>query len=245
MSFTWKMGLAGISLVGLLAASGVMAAEHGTHPVARRAGGVSAPIRVMALGSSVAEGWDDPQGGGYLPRAFKAYSEQSGYKYDLINKSQAGDWAAKVLSVYPDWLAQVKPQVVLITWGLLDDLNHKTTLSEFRAAVAREIGLALANHDVVLVVTPPVTRATYTQYARQEPLYASAELDVAKGFHSPNVYAFDLLDQMEAYLKAHHQTYKPYMADGWHPNAAGHILAGQLLDEDLNSAFGKKPIQFQ
>lgn len=246
MAFSWKIALTGVALLGLLAASELTAlAGHGASLPVHRDTNALKPIKVMALGSSVAEGWVDPKGGGYLLRALKSYSAQSGYSYDLINKSQAGDWASKVLPSYPGWLKQVRPQVVLIAWGLLDDLNHKTPLADFRAAVSREISLALANHDVVLVATPPITRATYTQYARQEPLYASAELSVAKGFHSPNVYTFDLLSQMEAYLKAHHQTYVPYMADGWHPNAAGHTLAGQILDQDLQNTFGKLPIKFK
>jgi acyl-CoA thioesterase-1 len=105
--------------------------------------------------------------------------------------------------------------------------------------------MALDRHAVVLIVTPPVTKASYTQYRTVEPLYLNNEMQVARSFHSPNVFVFDVFDQMKAYLVAHHQTYVPYMADGWHPNTRGHALAGRLLDQDLLREFGqKKEIQF-
>lgn len=201
-------------------------------------------IRVMAVGSSVAEGWDDPKAGGYLTRTFAALNRDTAGKYVFFNKSVAGDGAPKVAAQYPKWLASVKPGIVVISWGGLDDANDKTPVSVFRAAVHAQIAEALAMHAVVMIVTPPVTRASYTQYRVQEPMYLNAEMDVARSFHNSNVQVFDVFDQMKSYLTAHGQTYVPYMGDGWHPNTRGHILAGDLLTADITAHYGKSPIRF-
>lgn len=201
--------------------------------------------RAMAVGSSVAKGWDDKVGGGYLQRGIVGYTAYSHHTYTLVNRAVAGDTAEKVDGQFHVWLATFKPQIVVISWGALDDANARTPLPLFRATVHHQISLALANHEVVFVVTPPVTKASYTQYPTIEPEYLDAEMQVARSFHSPNVYVFDVFDQMKAYLVAHHQTYVPYMADGWHPNTAGHALAGALWIGDLERTFGKGGIDFK
>ncbi len=202
-------------------------------------------ITAMTLGSSVAMGWDDKVGGGYLRRGFRSARAQSGNHYVVASRAQAGDWANKIMhGEYTDWLNTVKPQIVVISWGILDDAHHKTPISSFRATIHEQIQMALARHMVVFIVTPPVTRASYTQYKTIEPMYLDNEVAVARSFHSPNVYVFDVFDQMKGYIRAHHQTYVPYMADGWHPNTAGHALAGWLFAEDIMRQFGKTPVHF-
>jgi len=153
--------------------------------------------------------------------------------------------AAQVDGQYHLWLQAYRPQIVVISWGALDDIHAKTPLPTFRATVAHQIALALSDHEVVLIVTPPVTKASYTEDLKSEPLYLDSEMDVARAFHNPNVYVFDVFDQMKQYLTAHHQTYVPYMADGWHPNTLGHALGGQLMFDDMKAAFGKGPIAFK
>jgi len=85
-------------------------------------------------------------------------------------------------------------------------------------------------------------RASYTQYRTLQPLYLDTEMQVAREFHSPDVYVFNVFGLMKAYLRAHDQTYVPYMADGWHPNARGHKLAGELLLMDMLRHFGTQAI---
>lgn len=198
---------------------------------------------VMTVGSSVAEGWVDTQGG-YLVRAFASLGKTTGHPYRVVRRAYAGDYSTKVAPEYVKWLATVHPQVVVISWGGLDDIEAKTPLPNFRAAVRTEIKEALDQRAVVVVVTSPVTRATYTQFPKSQAQFMNAEMAVARSFKSPNVVVADVFDQMKAYLIAHHQTYVPYMADGWHPNAAGHRLAGQLLFADMRQSFGIKSIQF-
>ncbi|MHB1628308.1 MAG: SGNH/GDSL hydrolase family protein [Bacilli bacterium] len=201
-------------------------------------------VRVMTIGSSVALGWVDPTGGGYLARAFRSLTALGGAYYKLYVRAQPGAGVLTIAKQYTSWIKSVKPQIVVISWGALDDLHAKTPISVFRQQVHWEIQSALAAHAVVFIVTPPITKASYTEYPTQEPFVLDNEMNVAKGFNSNNVYVFDVFDQMKAYLAAHHQTYVPYMADGWHPNAKGHALAGQLLYMDMLRQFGSKTVVF-
>lgn len=201
-------------------------------------------VRVMTVGSSVARGWDDPIGGGYLARAFRSFTALGGAYYKVYDRAQPGAGVRKIVSQYPLWLKSVKPQIVVISWGALDNLHNKTPISVFRQQIHWEIQSALAAHAVVFIVTPPITKASYTEYPTQEPFVLDNEMNVAKNFNSKNVYVFDVFDQMKAYLVAHHQTYVPYMADGWHPNAKGHALAGQILYMDMLREFGSKTVAF-
>ncbi len=202
-----------------------------------------APIRVMTVGSSVAEGWVDTEGG-YLARGFATLSAQTDHAYTVIRKAKAGDTSTKITAQYSGWLKTVHPQVVVLSWGGLDDANAKTPMPQYDKAIHDQIALALSHHAVVIVVTPPVTRASYTQYRVQEAAYLNREMEIARSFHSSNVVVCNVFDQMKAYLVAHHQTYVPYMADGWHPNSRGHILGGQLLSQDLLAHYGQRAISF-
>ncbi len=195
-------------------------------------------VKVMSIGSSVAEGWDDPSGGGYLKRAFAAFNQYNHVNDQLINKAKAGDTVVKIKSQYANWLKSIQPKVVVLAWGALDDLSNHTPMPVYKQQIRNEIASALAIHAKVFVVTPPITRASYTQYKVQEAQMVNTEISIAKTFPSHQVYVFDVFNQMKKYIAAHHQTYVPYMADGWHPNSKGHALAGQLLFADMKAALG-------
>ncbi|MCL6443063.1 MAG: SGNH/GDSL hydrolase family protein [Alicyclobacillus sp.] len=187
--------------------------------------------RVMIVGGSVARGWRDGGHGGYLVRAFEDLPGD--VPVTVVNAAVIGDGPVEYASKFTTDLALVKPTVLLISWGMLDDIHAHTPLNQFDGAIHDEIATALANHMTVMVVTPPVTRATYTQYAQQEPDYVDSEIKVAKSFHDPNVHVFNLFEQMKHYLAAHHLSYERYAADGWHPNTLGHELSGSLLSADI------------
>lgn len=199
---------------------------------------------VMTIGGSVAHGWKDSESDGYLARAFHTMDVKTHSLYFIDDRTIEGANGTQVATRYTKWLQGINPQITVLSWGLLNDALPKTPVATFDAQIHSEIAQALADHSVVLMVTPPVTRATYTEYKVQEEMYADAEMKVARSFKSPNVYVFDVMHQMESYLVAHHQTYVPYMADGWHPNTKGHILAGEILAQDMLSTFHGKPVTF-
>lgn len=206
---------------------------------------VKSTERVLCIGASVAEGWDDKSAGGYLIRTFQSLSAGGSVSYQVYNQAAAGDGVLQVVKKYPLWLQQVHPQVVVIAWGGLDDMHEGTPFGTVAAQVRWETQLALAHHAVVLLTTPPVTRASYVgKMAALEPGYVHHEIVGAQSVQSRNVYVMDIFNQMKAYIKSHHQTVTPYVGDGWHPNTAGHILAAQILSNNIDKVFGRGPITF-
>jgi acyl-CoA thioesterase-1 len=200
-------------------------------------------IRVMIIGSSVAQGWKDDRGG-YLRRAFRHLSRIEHVHYLVISRAVPGIGAGLLEAHIPGWIETVQPQVVIIAWGGLDDAYEHTPLDLFRELIREQVLDAIAGDAVCLVVTPPVSRASYTNFRVSQPEYLDAEMSVAQSLGNPNVYVFDVFDQMKTYLTDHGLSYAPFMADGWHPNPRGHALAGRLLTEDLVQAFGTRPINF-
>ncbi len=199
---------------------------------------------VVIFGSSVADGWVDPTGGGYIRRAFAQYQYASAAPYNVISDAVPGAPITQEEGMYQQWIDTGRPQVLVISWGALDDAHAKTPFSVFDSQVRQQIMMGLAAHAVVLVVTPPVTKASYTRYKVLQPAYLAQEMAVAESFHSPNVFVFDVFAQMKQYLAEHNQTYRPYMANSWHPNSRGHELAGNLLFQDMLVQFGLSGIHF-
>ena len=215
------------------------------HTVHGAKGGPQAET-VMTIGSSVAAGWGDAPGmGGYLARAFRSLSAATKTNYRLASFAFGGVTGTQIANQFPKWLARVNPAVVAISWGGMDDLVAGTPMSTFESVIKTEIDQVLAIHAVVMIVTPPVTAAAAVNGLHKEPyLYFQAEIKVAQAMDNPNVHVFDVFDQMWNYLQQNHLSYTQFMADGWHPNAAGHALAGHFLFKDMLGAFGTQPIQF-
>lgn len=191
-------------------------------------------IRVMTIGSSVAAGWGDPNGGGYLSIAFHDLSHMTNKNYQIISWAIPGITTVQVAPHYAHWLHFVHPQVVVISWGGLDDAANHTPLSTFANNVHTEIALALAEGAQVDIVTPPVTEQVYLDGTKGLPYqYFLAEMREAQSFDSPRVHVYNIYNQMVAYIKAHHQTLQPYIDNSWHPNLLGHELGGALLFGDM------------
>jgi lysophospholipase L1-like esterase len=204
--------------------------------------------KVTILGGSMAYGWKDPNDNSYLRRAFQALTSTTNTQYTYIDHTLIGGRAvgiaqSKKLST---WLKEDRPNIVVISWGLLDDMYDKTPLDQFRTAIHDEINQSLQHQAVVMIVTPPVVEATATTTGHsQMENYVQAELAVAASFRNANIYTFDVNEEMTTYLQVHGQTWQPYFGDSWHPNQAGHELAGQLLFNDLIQTFGTTPIRYQ
>ena len=203
--------------------------------------------KVMVVGGSMAHGWKDPHDDSYLRRAFAALTASTDTTYVYDDRTVVGGSPVTLDrdGKYQAWLEEDKPQVVVLSWGLLNDIYDKTPLEAFRQAIADEIEQALAQHAVVLVVTSPVTKATATYNHAEDEAYMQVESDVVASLDNPNVYYLDLNRDMTLYMEAHHQSWKMYYGDAWHPNEAGHALAGRLLFDELVSTFGMGPIEWQ
>lgn len=221
-----------------------MAQAKGRHDVT--VSGVRPDIRVLVIGSSVADGWKDDRGG-FIRRTFRELSRLQGVHYQIINHAVPGQGVWHLADFVPGWIEQSRPDVVVFCWGGLDDAYDRTPLPLFRDLVKQQIELAAEQNAVSLVVTPPVSKASYTQFRVQQPLYLDAEMDVARMLAGAgeDVYVIDVFDQMKAYLAEHGLSYEPFMADGWHPNARGHALAARFFTQDLLSLFHGRPVEAQ
>lgn len=213
-------------------------------------------IKVMTVGGSVAKGWKDDgwekwkEGwyGGYLVRAVQELKIATHLQYTVVDHTIVGANGSQLDTLYAGqyvrWLERDKPDVVAISWGILNDVRPKTPISVFRAKIQEEIRTALSHHAVVFIITPPVTEESNTDYRTQEEVYVKNEIQAAKAIHSPNVYVFDVFHQMKAYLKSHHQSIAMYKGNSWHPNKKGHMLAGHILFEDIYRVFQDHPVKF-
>lgn len=193
------------------------------------------PLKVLAIGGSVAWGFNDKPDGGYLLIAMQNLNAEMHSDYVLYNKSIVGDGPLRYGNRFYKEMNEIHPNILIISWGMLDDISNKTPITAFESKVHQEISYALWHHVAVFVVTPPETNATYEEYPVQEKQFCQAEMDVASSFHNPNVYEFHLLSDMENYIAKNHLNYQNFAGNGWHPNAAGHELAGTLLTEEIAS----------
>lgn len=247
---TRKRGFGALMLIiivlvfgALVVKSSFTSSHNGTPPTST---GQPPVLRVLFIGGSIALGEKDPTNDGYLQRAFQALSKTTDARYQYVDKAISGANSTQLATMYKgdmsNWLATVKPNIVVISWGLLNDALPNTPMPQFNKYLQQEIDESLNAHATVFIVTPPVTLSTYTKFPKQEQNYTTDEMNLVKEDHQPGVYAFNVFDQMKNYLVQHHQTIAPYVGDANHPNRAGHILAGRLLYEDIFKQFGKKPI---
>ncbi|WAH35181.1 SGNH/GDSL hydrolase family protein [Alicyclobacillus dauci] len=195
------------------------------------------PVRVMAIGGSAAYGEKDTVGnGGYLGRAMSTLSKKSRVQYDFTNESRIGQGPHYYVNRMTALLRQDKPSLVVISFGLLDDLYAKTRQSKINQDIIQEIMDALKVHAKVVVITPPVTGASYVEFADTEGPAVQSMVNAIRNLHESNVHVVDLFSQTKSYLASHHQTWKTYAADGWHPNPSGYALYASLLANDLQKA---------
>ena len=198
-------------------------------------------IPVLVVGGSAAAGWHDAAGPGYVSRGLTRYAERAGLTLAIANHAIPG---ARVVNRVAQrdlagWIRRpALHRLVVLAWGTLNDLRHHTPAPAMARALHRQNQFALAAHAVVLVVTPAVTRASFEEDRLSEPAAVQQELAVAKSFHSPDVYEVNVFGAMRHYLAAHHLTYRLLMAGRWHPNTAGHRLAGALLAHALIELWG-------
>ncbi len=194
----------------------------------------NAPVRVDVFGGSIAAGWVDTKGG-YISRALRGWARLSHVHVALAHRADPGMSIMQMSSRFSAVIAQTRPNWVILSWGGLNDAVDHTSVSAFQQALRAEIQTALkGGAQFVWVVTPPVTAAAAINGPKATPdLYFEAEQSVAASLHDPRVAMCPVYSQMMSWLQQHGQSYQPYQANGWHPNAKGHALAGQLLLQDM------------
>lgn len=204
---------------------------------------ISNPVNVLVLGASTAHGWHDTSGNGYLARTFDTLTSKQDVAYRVTDRAIPGAKIAEVSQKYTRWLRQYHPNVVVISWGLINDLKAKTPYTSFLDNLQKEIDKALQANAKVLLVTPPISRYSYTDFADQQEALTRAEIELAQKMRNPAVISIDLFQQMKSTIASDNVPYQVYCAsDSAHPNTRGHILAGRLLTGDLIDMYGTTSI---
>lgn len=233
------------SLVLLAAWRSSPVAFAGTNTINNRASTAQPTETVMVVGGSVAHGWADPTHDSYIRRSFTMLSQSTHVDYRYVDQSIPGSPAVRISSpTFQGWLKQDKPNVVVISWGILDDIHNHTPIAAFERTIHDEVAASLRRHAVVFIVTPPVVPANADKWHSIFEQFVSAQRTVADSFASPNVHFVPLNLDMSSYMAANKLLPSSFSVGGWHPNAAGHELAGMLLDNIMVQMLGQRPIQF-
>lgn len=220
---TWKSWLWAAAALGALA--GPSAAAAGP------------PQTVLIIGGSAAKGWHDKTGRGYIERGLDLWHAGAPFRFENRAVPGATMNNPKIGKHYLQWLETYSPRIVVLSWGLLNDLRAGTPWSQIVSQIRQEALWALSAGAVVFIVTPPATTATYGVDKAEENAIVDEEMRAVMSLHNPNVYIFDVLHPEERWLAVHHQTIARYMAGPWDPNTQGHILAGKLLAQELRARF--------
>jgi hypothetical protein len=206
---------------------------------------------VDIIGGSMAHGWLDPKDNSYLRRAFTTRSQSTNTNYKYVDHTFAGETPYLLdtndKAKFALWLKTDHPQVVVFSWGIENSMSshHQTSIDQFASGIHDEIAETLKAHATVLIVTPPLTQELVVNDRLMTDIWINRMFQVASSFKSDNVYIEDIDHQMQLYVTAHGKTYKDYYGNSWHPNQAGHELAGNLLANDLVQTFGFGPITFK
>ena len=204
------------------------------------------PTRILVIGGSAARGWRATKNIGYLDQAFQAYGERAGVRYRLSNRAipGAGVRNPAVKRHYTRWLKLMGRGIVALAWGTLNDLRFGTPPLVVGREIRRECQEALHAGDIVLMITPIPTRASYTVFRTAQPRVVASELSAVEAVHDPDVHVLNLFSAMQAYLVCHHLTYRAVMHDNWDPGNRGHRIAALVLTDLLTREFGGRPITY-
>ncbi|MDT7781075.1 MAG: hypothetical protein QOC99_3587 [Acidobacteriota bacterium] len=192
--------------------------------------------RVVFMGDSITDGWDDPRYGGFFP----------GKPY--IDRGISGQTTPQMLIRFrPDVLA-LKPRVVVILAGT-NDLAGNTgpsTLEAIEGNLASMAELAYSN-DIRVVLSSILPVSDYAKTRDGKPINRTAQRPPEK--------IKALNEWMKNYAAAHGSTYLDYYTamtddkgflkdelseDGLHPNAKGYAVMAPLAEQAIAAALKKK-----
>ena len=201
-------------------------------------------ISVVIIGGSAADGWLDRTHEGYVVRGLQDYARAEHVQADIVNRAIPG---ARVVNPLvrrglAQWVHQAGPHaVVVIAWGMLNDLKRHTPTKAVLAALAQQIRIVLAQDDVVLIVTPPATWATYHEFPLAEPRLVTEELALAQSFNAPNLYIDNVFRLERSFLSHQRLPIASVTRGPFHPNTRGAEVAGRLLAETLQHLWRHPP----
>jgi hypothetical protein len=191
---------------------------------------------ILIIGGSAADGWHDSSGQGYVQRALRIFGMDSHIPEVTLQHAIPGSPMTNphIAAQYPSWLRSTPGGVVILAWGLLNDIRLHISIRKDYLTLHREMALALATGHMVILVSPPLTVPGDITHRVAELRLWRMEVVAASSFHSPDVHVINVFRPELIYIEQHRQDVEQYMSgSSWDPNTAGHILAAKFLIEGL------------
>jgi len=183
------------------------------------------PRRVVFMGDSITDSWDDPKYGGFFP----------GRSY--INRGISGQTTPQMLIRFRADVIALKPKVVVILAGT-NDLAGNTGPTTLPAIEDNLISMAeLATANGIRVVFASVLPVSDYEMRDGKPIVQTVR--------RPPAQILELNKWLKEYAAAHHHTYLDYFSamvddkgflknelsdDGLHPNAQGYVVMAPLAE---------------
>jgi lysophospholipase L1-like esterase len=192
--------------------------------------------RVVFMGDSITDSWDDPKYGGFFP----------GKPY--INRGISGQTTPQMLIRFrPDVIA-LKPKVVVILAGT-NDLAGNTGPTTLEAIEDNLMSMAeLATVNGIRVVFASVLPVSDYEMRDGKPIVQTVR--------RPPAQILELNKWIKQYAARHHHTYLDYFSamvddkgflknelsdDGLHPNAQGYVVMAPLAEAAIRGRL-RKPV---
>lgn len=191
--------------------------------------------RVVFMGDSITDSWDDPRYGGFFP----------GKPY--IDRGISGQTTPQMLIRFRADVIDLKPKVVVILAGT-NDLAGNTGPTTIQAITDNLMSMAeLATANGIRVVFASVLPVSDYEMRDGKPIVQTVR--------RPPAQILELNQWLKDYAAAHHHTYLDYFSamvddkgflknelsdDGLHPNAQGYVVMAPLAEAAITASLKRR-----
>ena len=191
--------------------------------------------RVVFMGDSITDSWDDPKYGGFFP----------GKPY--IDRGISGQTTPQMLIRFRADVIDLKPKVVVILAGT-NDLAGNTGPTTIQAITDNLMSMAeLATANGIRVVFASVLPVSDYEMRDGKPIVQTVR--------RPPAQILELNQWLKDYAAAHHHTYLDYFSamvddkgflknelsdDGLHPNAQGYVVVAPLAEAAISTSLKRR-----
>lgn len=193
------------------------------------------PRRVVFMGDSITDSWDDPRYGGFFPG--KSY----------INRGISGQTTPQMLIRFRPDVIKLGPKVVVILAGT-NDLAGNTGPTTIEAIEDNLMSMAeLATANGIRVVFASVLPVSDYEMRDGKPIVQTVR--------RPPAQILQLNKWLKEYAATHHHTYLDYFSamvdekgflknelsdDGLHPNAQGYVVMAPLAEAAITASLKRR-----
>jgi len=191
--------------------------------------------RVVFMGDSITDSWDDPKYGGFFP----------GKPY--IDRGISGQTTPQMLIRFRPDVIDLRPKVVVILAGT-NDLAGNTGPTTIQAIEGNLMSMAeLATANGIRVVFASVLPVSDYEMRDGKPIVQTVR--------RPPAQIIELNKWLKDYAATHHHTYLDYFSamvddkgflknelsdDGLHPNAQGYVVMAPLADAAITTSLKRR-----